>query len=545
MLNVKKLNKAILFVKNKDFNSAEKIYYELLRENPNDGTILSFWGMFNLKKGLLTKAEKILESSYKIKKIPSTIASLAFTKYKLNKFDDAIILYEELFRYDKDSEQIYQKIIECFRNLKMFNFAGAYCQKYLNAHPTSRHALSLITINNMDMGEYKKAEEFCARTLELYPDNPSSWVNAGFLQELFYNNEEVAQECYKKAIEYKDTQAFYHLAVSLQKSEKFEEAEHYYKKAMEIYPNDPDIKASLGCLYLSQRQFKKGFEYFINREQSKEIMSLKNLWTGQEDKYFDTNKTILVYSDQGLGDGIQFARYLPLLQKQFEKVIVYTREPLTKILKRSFADIDFYDSNLNSLNYDSSILMMDIPYYLDLGFDAIPSVDGFLKPDEEKILKYKQKYFNNDKFKIGLCWKAGDLSIRGAINRTVNIDYLKPLLEAGNIEFYSFQKDDIFDATKKYPQLIDLAQTFNDFDDTAAAMKNIDLMVSVDSACIHLAGALGIKSKLLLPYCPDWRWFDNTKETEWYSSVEIIKQTDRQHWYKEVEILSELLTELS
>ena len=128
MLDIKKLNKAILFVKNKDFDSAEKIYYELLRDNPNNDTVLSFWGLFNMKKGLFNKAEKILESAYKLKKAPSTIAGLAYTKYKIKKYDDAIILYEELFRYDKESEIIYQKIIECFRKLYMYDFANAYCR---------------------------------------------------------------------------------------------------------------------------------------------------------------------------------------------------------------------------------------------------------------------------------------------------------------------------------------------------------------------------------------------------------------------------------
>ena len=168
-------------------------------------------------------------------------------------------------------------------------------------------------------------------------------------------------------------------------------------------------------------------------------------------------------------------------------------------------------------------------------YSDIPMSDGYLNADEEKVQYFKDKYFKIDKLKVGLCWRAGDLSIRTAINRTINIDYFKSLLELENVEFYSFQKDDIFDACKKYPQMIDLSEEFNSLDDTASAMKNLDLMISVDSACIHLAGALGVKSLLLLPYCTDWRWFDNTQTTEWYSSVQIIKQVERQDWFKEID----------
>ena len=530
MLNIKKLNKAIQYVKNKDFDSAEKIYSELLREYPNDDTVLSFWGLFNVKKGLFNKAEKILERAYNLKKSPSTIAALIFTKYQLKKYDDTIILCEEMFKYDKEGEHLYQKIIECFRFLKMYNFAGAYCQKYITAHPESQTAKVRLCQNYMDIGNYKKAEEICADIMSKYPNNPQNWIHAGLLQELLYNNEEYAQECYRQAIELNYPIGYYHLAVSLQKVGKFDEAEQNYKKAYEYFPEDTDVKASIGCFYLQQRNFEQGFDWFNQREKSKTVETLKNF-------YSECNKdsTVLVYSDMGLGDGLQFSRYLPYLKEKCKNVIAYVRKPLTKILQRSFPDIKFYDSGLADLEYDTSLLMVGLPYYLNMLYSDIPMSDGYLNADEEKVQYFKDKYFKIDKLKVGLCWRAGDLSIRTAINRTINIDYFKSLLELENVEFYSFQKDDIFDACKKYPQIIDLSEEFNSLDDTASAMKNLDLMISVDSACIHLAGALGVKSLLLLPYCTDWRWFDNTQTTEWYSSVQIIKQVERQDWFKEID----------
>lgn len=531
MLNIKKLNQALLYVKNKDYDSAEKIYYELLRENPNDDTVLSFWGFFNLKKGLYKKAEKILESAYKIKKSPATISALAHTKFVLKKYDDSIILYEELFRYDKDSEKIYQKIIECFRRLEMYNFAGAYCKKYLSVHPNSCQGLSLMTQYYMDIDDYKKAEEYCAKTLEMYPNNPSSWVNAGFLQELLCK-EEVAQECYKKAIENHDKQAYYHLAVSLQKVGKYNEAEKYYKKAIECYPNDHDAKASLGCLYLTQKELDKAFECFKQVKPPEEFSFMKNFNSKEE------GGTLLIHADQGLGDCIMNSRFLPLLKNKFSKIIVNVREPLFELMQRSFSDIEFITKGMNNVSHDSSMFLGFAQYYLNINFEHIPFSSGYLKVDEQKVNEYKNKYFSNDKLKIGLCWKAGDMRIRSAIHRTINIDYFKPLLELDKVEFYSFQKGDIFNSLEKYPQIIDLSNSFETFDDTAAAMKNLDLMISVDTSNIHLAGALGVKSKLLLPYCSDWRWFDNREKTEWYDSIEIIKQEERQDWYKEIEVLT-------
>lgn len=533
MLNIKKLNKALTFIKNKDFDSAEKVYYELLRENPNNDTVLSFWGFFNLKKGLYNKAEKILESAYKIKKAPATISALAHAKFVLKKYDDSIILYEELFRYDKESEKIYQKIIECFMLLKMYDFAGAYCKKFLLSHPNSCLALSLMTEYLIDIRDYKKAEEYCAKTIELYPNNPSIWALAGFIQELLYCNEEYAQECYKKAIELGDTKSYYHLGVSFQKINKLDDAEFCYNKAIELYPNDYDAKAALGTLYFAKKQFKKGYQYYVDRVILPENISCKNFNTEME------GGILFVVADQGLGDAIMFSRYLPLLKNKFSKIVVQVREPLLTLFRNSFEGIDFITNHLLEKDYDCSMCFSYLPYFLDLDFSKIPYIKGYLKVNESKILEYKEKYFNTNKPKIGLCWKAGDLARRSAIHRTINIDYFKPLLELNNVEFYSFQKEDIFNAKEKYPQIVDLSSTFESFEDTAAALKNLDLLISVDTSTLHLAGALGVKSKLLIPYCSDWRWFDNTEKTEWYDSVEIIKQEERQDWYKEVSILTD------
>ena len=101
----------------------------------------------------------------------------------------------------------------------------------------------------------------------------------------------------------------------------------------------------------------------------------------------------------------------------------------------------------------------------------------------------------------------------------------------------------LFDATEKYPQLIDLKNELKTFDDTAAAMANVDLFISADTSCLHLAGAIGKKAFLLIPYCADWRWFGNTEKTEWYDSVEIFKQQDRKDWFIEADRIYERLKE--
>lgn len=95
---------------------------------------------------------------------------------------------------------------------------------------------------------------------------------------------------------------------------------------------------------------------------------------------------------------------------------------------------------------------------------------------------------------------------------------------------YSFQVNPSMDNYKNYSNLIELGSSFKDFSDTAAALKNLDIMITVDTSVAHLSGALGVKTILILPYCPDWRWFDNTEKTEWYESIRIFKQCQNESW---------------
>ena len=179
----------------------------------------------------------------------------------------------------------------------------------------------------------------------------------------------------------------------------------------------------------------------------------------------------------------------------------------------------------------------DLAYILGLDFDNIPYSEGYLNTSTADI--------TSDKLKIGLCWEAGSAGIRGMINRTINIRLFENIINHEKAQIYSFQVVDSMNGIEKFPQIINLAKDFNDFSDTAAALKAMDAIITVDTAVAHLAGALGVKTFLLLPYSSDWRWFNDTKTTPWYKSVEIFKQSDPISWEKELKEIECKLNEFS
>jgi hypothetical protein len=185
--------------------------------------------------------------------------------------------------------------------------------------------------------------------------------------------------------------------------------------------------------------------------------------------------------------------------------------------------------NFNEVNPQmQAIKITDLAYVLDIDFDNIPFSQGYLK---SKVADIK-----SDKLKVGLCWEAGAAGIRTMINRTININLLEPILNMENIQLYSFQVTDSLNGNERYAdKMINLAKDFKNFKDTAEALKAMDIVVTVDTSVAHLAGALGVKTFLMLPYVTDWRWFEDTKTTLWYDSVEIFKQKDPISWEKPIE----------
>ena len=285
-----------------------------------------------------------------------------------------------------------------------------------------------------------------------------------------------------------------------------------------------------------EKDFYRGYPYFLKRPVNG-IENLKNFWDGA--KHID--KCILVYCEYGLGDAIMFSRYFPFLQKYFSKIKVFCAPSLQKLFTVSFKNIDFVDK-IEDQKYDYCVLSMNLPYYLKMDFDNIPSSEGYLNADENKILLYKNKYFDNNLLKIGICYIGGELEKRNAKYRSVRLERFSKLFELKNTKFYSLQKDDPFNQLENYPQIVDLGSTFNDFSDTAAAMKNLDFMITIDSAPVHLAGALGVKTLLMLPFYSEWRWFADEKNTSWYKSVEIIRQTEPAGWQKIVDKIYTILS---
>lgn len=484
-----------------------------------------------------------IKRAFEIEKSVENLQYLAIANESCRNYEDAAIEYEEILKY-KDNENIYYECIDAYKKLNLPTESIRIAKEWVKKH-NDANSYSVLAFEYMEIGMEKEAKETCAKLKEIATNNAVTINTIGFLYETIYNDYPTAKEYFLKAAKMGLLDAYYNLGVCCKQSEDFVNAEKYLKRLINLNAKSTmDYNYTLGTVYFAQRKLAQGYKYYQKRKNTKNITyrNRNYLWDGKD--YPD--KVLYVQAEQGYGDNIQFIRYVSLAAKKFKKVIYATYDNLVELFKESFPAEKYPNIEIVPLSeivrYNKFALLMDLPYLLHMNFYNIPAKEQYLISNRHKQENFRLNYFNNNKIKIGLNWRAKGMGLRDAVYRTIDAPYyFKNIMDLDNVEYYSFQMGDIFNMLDKYPKIIDLAPNFNTFADTAAALKNIDILVTVDTALAHLAGALGIKTYLLLCFAPDWRWFENDKKTEWYPNVTIIKQHDRRTWDDVAEVLTKSL----
>ncbi len=262
-------------------------------------------------------------------------------------------------------------------------------------------------------------------------------------------------------------------------------------------------------------------------------------WNGGSDK----NATLVICTTEGYGDIIMFTRYLDFVDtSSFKEVVLIVPEALLELYKYNFPNFTVLKmGTCNGIAYNAGTILMELPLIYNLDFDHIPSVDKYLLTPPEYTEKWQNEFEKSEKKNVGIFFAGNTTDKRTLRNRKVPFEALLPLFENKNVNFYSLQPENTFKDVFLGHNIIDLSDKIENFSDTAAIIDKMDIVISVDSSVAHLAGALGKKTYLMLPYSADWRWFELEKECLWYDSVEIFKQQKEGDW---TPVIQEIKTKL-
>lgn len=239
-----------------------------------------------------------------------------------------------------------------------------------------------------------------------------------------------------------------------------------------------------------------------------------------------SGKTILIHAEQGFGDTLQFCRYVQLVAARGLRVIFECHPPLVTLMESlagGKVSVVAMGEPLPSF-FDLQVPLMSLPLIFDTTLETIPETVPYLTPSRERLPHWQCQIPEKDSLKIGLCWAGKSYPDPG---RSCPVELLAPLAETRGVSWYSLQtgwKDAL-----PFP-MIDLTCHIRDFGDTAALISQLDLVITVDTAVAHLAGALGKPACLMLPYAPDWRWMLEREDSPWYPTMRLFRQQKAGDW---------------
>ncbi len=448
-------------------------------------------------------------------------------------FEEAEKCYRRAIELNPDYAEAYINLGIILNVMGRREEAEASFRKTVEIKPDFVDAHIDLGIILNEMGRRTEAETSFLRALHLDPDSAVAYCNLGTLYDVMGRMED-AEANLRKALELKPdyVDAYNNLGNILKDIGRTDEAEANYRRALELDPDCSDAYYNLGLLLLSVGRYSEGWLYYEFRiDPRRRIIRHSHFnfprWKGE----LLEGKTILVYPEQGLGDYIQFARYLPMLKKMGVTRLTLVCQPALKPLLETVSGADAVVTELPEESQDYWIPPMSLPLCFSTTLDTIPTNISYLHALTERMKKWS---LSTCEFKVGLVWK-GNKDHGNDRNRSLSgISVLAPLWTVPGITFYSLQKGQGEDEAKNPPAgqpLIHLGSDIEDFADTAAIVAQLDLVICVDTAIAHLAGALGKPCWVLLPAIKfDWRWLRDREDSPWYPSLRLFRQKEIGKW---------------
>ena len=461
--------------------------------------------------------------------------------FEINKFKEAIFIFKKLKEKNKTKiiGLFFLGIIEIKK--KNFDLAKKYLNKVLEINKDHEDANLNLGLVYLEERNFKEALLYFKKVLTINKNNLNALYHSGLS---YFSLRKLDESIKYLDLSIKVNKNFIHSYVTLGhiylRIKEFTKALDNYKKVLEIDPKHVKTKSNISWCYFAQLKLELAFENYEFRKEKivpkgryKEILDKFNSdeWYGQN---LD-NKKILIICEQGYGDNINFFRYLFWLHEKFNvKIIFYAHKRLEYLFKDTPFQIISNLNDINHIDYHQHLLSLPGIYYKDQkGFQKNIN---YINIDETINLKWKKKFSIYKKPIVAINWQ-GDRRYGHDDMRSIPLSYFKGTLSNNNYEFVSLQKNFGSEQIKlnKFENiLIDLSNEIdtgnNAFEDTISVLKNVECVITSDTAIAHLAGTLNVKTFLLLSFNPEWRWYLELKYKCFYPGLNIIQQSRFGDW---------------
>ena len=398
------------------------------------------------------------------------------------------------------------------------------------------------------MRQYEEAERIARRAVELKPDYSKAWQLIGVAQANLRRRKE-AMESYHRVLELdpNDADAHTSLGVCYFDEGEYEKAMECQREAVRIRPDFPAAHLNLALILLLLGREEEGWEEYEWRSQCEGLPKhnfRQPLWDGSPLE----GKRILLYTEQGLGDAIQFVRFVPAVAERGGHTVVICQKELKPLLATVAGLNEIHGRNEPLPTFDIYAPLLSLPRILKLRTVNMRAQVPYLHAEESRMQKWKSLLSEDGPgYRVGIAW-AGNPGHRRDLERSLDSSLLLPLADVPDLRLYSLQvgaTSKKIDPLREQLRLIDHTSKLTDMAESAALVQNLDLVICVDTSVCHLAGALGKPVWVMIPAGPHWGWGLQGESTPWYPTMRLFRQTAAGDWPSVIERIKTELTRMS
>ena len=486
---------------------AQRLYRQILRRDPNHADALHLLSLLAHSTGHTRAAIELIERAIGV----SPRVAEFYVNYGLflageNRLEEAASAYTQSLSV-KELPDAHYNLANALRRQARIDQSIAHYRRALALRPDAAILNNLADVL-CEEGQIDEAVLLLERAIQVKPD----YLDA-------HNN----------------------LGTALQRLGKVEGAISCFERALQIQPESPEVQRNLAMALLLTGDYEHGLALYEQRRRIAKTSVKRDfrqpLWDGSDLR----GQTILLHDEQGLGDTLQFVRFVPMVQARGGRVILECQPPLQRLLQSQQLGIEqVIADGQRRPHFDLQCPLISLAYLLQTTLDTIPANIPYLHADAA-LAQYwhRELVAHRDRKKIGLGW-AGSPVHRNDRDRSFTLDVLVPLAKLPDVQFFSLQKGEPARQAAGGGgdlELIDRTHELADFADTAALVANLDAVVSADTSVAHLAGAMGKPTALLLPFAPDWRWLIDRDDSPWYPTMRLFRQPKRGDWHSSVQSL--------
>lgn len=479
-------------------DEALKAYDKALTFAPEDAEIWTNIGNALTQAGRYDEAALSFEHALKLNpRSPDAAIGRGLALFKLTRYEEALACFDLVNEIRPDDANVAHMRSTCMVNMRRFDAALPEVRKALAFKPDNADAINNLGVIHQSRDRHEEALPCFDQALALRPD---------FIEAL--NNK----------------------AFSLSELQQFDKAFAIYARVAALEPDNATMRWNTAMLHLLQGDFEKGW---VRRDARWRALSqqprsfTQPAWRGGEPV---EGKTVLLYSDEGLGDTLQYARYVPMLASRGARIILQVESSIRPLLS-GMPGVSQCLSTLELPEFDFHCELSALPLAFGTRLETIPAEVPYLRAPADRLRAWEDRLGPHDRLRVGLVW-AGNPAHQNDHNRSIAMHMLAPLLDCG-ARFVSLQKG-VRDADKPFlagrTDVIDLTEDLTDFTETAALVSCLDLVITVDTSVAHLAGALGRPVWVLLPFTPDFRWLLDRDDSPWYPTARLFRQNASREW---------------